>query len=187
MKNYLAGQFLIATPSMQDRRFKRSVILICDHDEEHAMGIVVNRAMPKLTLPTLLNQLGIECSIEVRRAPVLDGGPCQPDRGFVLHTDDWESDESSLEISNGLRLTATRDVLQAIAHGHKPARATLALGYSGWSGGQLEAEIRDNAWLVADSDLDTIFDPGNFKSKWESAYARLGLKPWQVSGNVGRA
>jgi putative transcriptional regulator len=187
MKNYLAGQFLIATPSMQDRRFKRSVILICDHDEEHAMGIIVNRAMPKLTLPTLLNQLGIECSIEVPRAPVLDGGPCQPDRGFVLHTDDWESDESSLEISNGLRLTATRDVLQAIAQGHKPARATLALGYSGWSGGQLEAEIRDNAWLVADSDLDTIFDPGNFKAKWESAYARLGLKPWQVSGNVGRA
>ena len=187
MKNSLAGRFLIATPSMEDRRFKRAVILICDHDEEHAMGIVLNRAMPKLTLPTLLDQLGIECSIKLPRAPILDGGPCQPDRGFVLHTDDWESEESSLPIAHGLRLTATRDVLQAIARGLPPARATMALGYSGWNSGQLETEIRENVWLVADADTDAIFDATNLKSKWESAYARLGLEPWQVSGNVGRA
>lgn len=187
MKNSLAGQFLIATPSMEDRRFKRAVILICDHDEDHAMGIVLNRAVPKLTLPTLLDQLGIECTIEVPRKSILDGGPCQPDRGFVLHTDDWESDENSLVVGAGLRLTATRDVLQAMGRGEKPARATLALGYSGWSGGQLEAEIRDNVWLVGDCDPDTVFDASNFKTKWEGAYARLGLEPWQVSGNVGRA
>jgi putative transcriptional regulator len=187
MKNSLAGNFLIATPSMEDRRFKRAVILICDHDEEHAMGIILNRAMPKLTLPGLLDQLGIECSIKLPRAPILNGGPCQPDRGFVVHTDDWESEESSLAIANGLRMTATRDVLQAIARGHRPIRSTMALGYSGWSGGQLENEIRENAWLVAESDPDTIFDATNLKSKWESAYARLGLEPWQVSGNVGRA
>lgn len=187
MKNSLAGNFLIATPSMEDRRFKRAVILICDHDEEHAMGIVLNRAMPKLTLPSLLDQLGIESSIKLPRAPILNGGPCQPDRGFVLHTDDWESEESSLSIGNGLRLTATRDVLQAIANGHRPLRSALALGYSGWNGGQLENEIRENAWLVGECDADTIFDATNLKAKWESAYARLGLEPWQVSGNVGRA
>ena len=187
MKNSFVGQFLIATPSMEDRRFRQAVILICDHDEEHAMGIVLNRALPKLTLPTLLDQMGIECSIKVPRAPVLDGGPCQPDRGFVLHTDDWEGDEASLAIASGLRLTATRDVLQAIGQGRSPARAILALGYSGWGGGQLEAEIRENAWLVGDADPDTVFEAGNLKSKWEGAYARLGLEPWQVSGNVGQA
>jgi putative transcriptional regulator len=187
MKNALTGRLLIATPSMEDGRFKKSVILICDHDEEHAMGIVLNKAMPKLTVPSLLDQLGIDCTIKLPRTPVLDGGPCQPDRGFVLHTDDWESDDSSLIVTHGLRLTATRDVLQAIANGQKPSRATLALGYSGWSGGQLENEIRDNAWLVSDSDPDTIFDASDLKSKWESAYARLGLAPWQVSGSTGRA
>jgi putative transcriptional regulator len=187
MDNYLAGRFLIATPSMGDRRFRRSVILICDHDEEHAMGIVLNRAMPKLTVPTLLDQLGIECTIKLPRAPVLDGGPCQRDRGFVIHTDDWESDEATLPIAAGLRMTATRDVLQAIARGHKPTRSTLALGYAGWNAGQLETEIRENVWLVGDADPDAIFDATDLKSKWENAYTRLGLEPWQVSGNVGRA
>jgi putative transcriptional regulator len=187
MDNYLAGRFLIATPSMGDKRFRRSVILICDHDEEHAMGIVLNRAMPKLTVPTLLDQLGIDCTIKLPRAPVLDGGPCQRDRGFVIHTDDWESDEATLPIAAGLRMTATRDVLQAIARGHKPTRSTLALGYAGWNAGQLETEIRENVWLVGDADPDAIFDATDLKSKWENAYTRLGLEPWQVSGNVGRA
>ena len=177
MKNSLAGRFLIATPSMEDRRFKRAVILICDHNEEHAMGIVLNRAMPKLTLPSLLDQLGIECTIKLPRSPVLNGGLCQPDRGFVLHSDDWESDENSLIIGAGLRLTATRDVLQAIGRGNRPARATLALGYAGWNSGQLEDEIRENVWLVTDPDLDTIFDVGDLKTKWESAYTRLGVEP----------
>ncbi|MEN9856066.1 MAG: hypothetical protein RLZZ157_1192 [Pseudomonadota bacterium] len=187
MKHSLVGRFLIATPSLEDRRFRRSVVLVCDHDEDHAMGIVLNRAMPKLTLPTLLDQLGIECTIKFPRAPVLDGGPCQPDRGFVIHTDDWESDESSLSITAGISLTATRDVLQAMAQGNRPSRAALALGYSGWNGGQLEAEIKDNAWLVTDCDPETIFNSANIKSKWEAAYAKLGLKPWQISGAVGKA
>jgi putative transcriptional regulator len=187
MDNYLAGRILIATPSMGDKRFKRSVILICDHDEEHAMGIVLNRAMPKLTVPTLLDQLGIDCTIKLPRAPVLDGGPCQRDRGFVIHSDDWESDEATLPIADGLRMTATRDVLQAIARGHKPARSTLALGYAGWNAGQLETELRENVWLIGDADPDAVFDASNLKAKWENAYTRLGLEPWQVSGNIGRA
>jgi putative transcriptional regulator len=187
MMDSFAGRFLIATPSMEDRRFRRSVILICDHDEDHAMGIVLNRAMPKLTVPTLFDQLGIECSIKLPRSPVLDGGPCQRDRGFVIHTDDWESEEATLPISPGLRMTATRDVLQAMARGIKPARATLALGYAGWTAGQLENELRENVWLIADADPDAIFDPRDLKSKWESAYTRLGLQPWQVSGSIGRA
>lgn len=187
MKHTLAGRFLIATPSMGDTRFKRSVILICDHDEEHAMGIVLNRAMPKLTVPTLLDQLGIECSIKLPRVPVLDGGPCQRDRGFVIHTDDWESDEATLPVASGIAMTATRDVLQAMARGLAPARSTLALGYAGWNAGQLETEIRENVWLVSDADPDIIFDASDLKSKWTSAYNRLGLAPWQVSGSVGRA
>jgi putative transcriptional regulator len=187
MMSSLAGQFLIATPTMGDKRFKRAVILVCDHDVEQAMGIVINRAMPKLNVPTLLDQLGIECAIKLPRAPVLDGGPCQRDRGFVIHSDDWESDEATLSIAAGLSMTATRDVLQAIAQGPKPKRSTLALGYAGWSAGQLEAEIKENVWLVCDADPDAVFQADDFKSKWENAYARLGVKPWQVSGNVGRA
>lgn len=172
---------------MGDRRFRRALILICDHDEDHAMGIVLNRTMPKLTLPTLLNQLGIDCSIRLPKTAVLDGGPCQRDRGFVIHSDDWESDEATLPIASGIAMTATRDVLQAIAHGHKPARAALALGYSGWEAGQLESEICDNSWLVGDADLDAIFEGHDIKTKWEKAYSRLGLQPWQMSGNIGRA
>jgi putative transcriptional regulator len=187
MKNSLAGRLLIATPSMGDRRFKRTVILVCDHDEDHAMGIVLNRTMPKLTVPTLLDQLGIDCSIRLPKTPVLDGGPCQRDRGFVIHSDDWESEDATLPIVTGVRMTATRDVLQAIAQGHRPARATLALGYSGWDRGQLEQEIRENVWLVGDIDLDTVFEGVGITEKWEKAYARLGLAPWQVSTNVGHA
>jgi putative transcriptional regulator len=187
MKSSLTGQFLIATPSMGDKRFKRAVILVCDHDEDQAMGIVINRAMPKLSVPTLLDQLGIECSIKLPRLPVLDGGPCQRDRGFVIHSDDWESDEATLPITPGLAMTATRDVLQAIAHGHKPSRSTLALGYAGWAGGQLEAEIKENVWLVCDANADAVFQSDNLRAKWEDAYARLGVQPWQVSVQVGRA
>lgn len=186
MKSF-AGHFLLATPMMGDRRFRRAVILICDHDDEQAMGIVINRAMPKLNVPTLLDQLGIECTIQLPQTPVLDGGPCQRDRGFVLHSDDWESDEATLPIAAGLRMTATRDVLQAIARGQKPKRSTLALGYAGWSAGQLEAEIRDNVWLLCDADPDAVFRADDMKTKWENAYQRLGVAPWQVSVQSGRA
>ncbi|GIU67169.1 YqgE/AlgH family protein [Candidatus Phycosocius spiralis] len=187
MKDYLVGRFLIASPSIRDRRFKRAVILICDHDDTHAMGLVINRAMPQLTLPTLLDRLGIDCALGLPIAPVLDGGPCQRDRGFVLHSDDWEGDESTQAIVHGLRMTATRDVLQAIAHGNKPNRATLVLGYAGWDAGQLEAEICDNAWLVADADIEAVFTTTNLDEKWVDAISRLGLEPWQISQTAGQA
>jgi putative transcriptional regulator len=103
------------------------------------------------------------------------------------HTDDWESDEATQKITMGLSLTATRDVLQAIGRGDRPHRATLALGYSGWGPGQLEDEIKDNAWLIGEPDLDSIFDASDVKSKWEQAYQRLGVQPWQMSGSTGRA
>jgi putative transcriptional regulator len=187
MKHSLAGRLLIATPTMGDSRFKRAVILVCDHDDEHAMGIVLNRPMAKLTLPKLLDQLGIDCSIKLPKSSVLDGGPCQRDRGFVLHSDDWESVDATQKITLGLSLTATRDVLQAIGHGQRPQRATLALGYSGWGPGQLEDEIRDNAWIIGEPDMDSIFSQTNIKSKWEQAYLRMGVQPWQISGQTGRA
>jgi putative transcriptional regulator len=187
MTDYLAGRLLIAAPTMGDKRFRRAVILICDHDKDHAMGLVVNKAMPKLTLPTLLDQIGIECSIQVPKLPVLDGGPCQRDRGFVLHSDDWESDDATLDVAHGLRMTATRDVLQAIGRGEAPSRAVLALGYSGWGPGQLENEIRENAWLVGDPDPATVLEAANLKSKWDHAFAALGIEPWRLSAQAGRA
>jgi putative transcriptional regulator len=187
MTDWLTGRLLIAAPSMGDRRLRRAVILVCDHDHEHAMGIVLNKAMPKLTLPTLLDQIGIECSIEVPKTPVLDGGPCQRDRGFVLHSDDWESDDATLDVARGLRMTATRDVLQAIGRGDRPSKAMLALGYSGWGPGQLEDEIRANAWLIGDPDPRLVLEPGNLKGKWDAAFAELGIAPWRLSGDIGHA
>lgn len=187
MSGYLTGRLLIASPSMGDKRFRRSVVLVCDHDKDHAMGLVLNKAMPKLTLPDLLQQIGIECSIRLPKLPVLDGGPCQRDRGFVLHSDDWESDEATLDVGTGLRMTATRDVLQAIGRGDRPSRAMLALGYSGWGPGQLEDEIRENAWLIGDPDPATVLEGGNLKSKWDRAFAALGIEPWRLTRDVGHA
>jgi putative AlgH/UPF0301 family transcriptional regulator len=119
----LAGKVLIASPSIGDPRFARSVIYLCAHTDEHAMGFVLNKPKGALKLPDLLTQLGIECTIEVPARPVLDGGPCDQERGFVLHSDDYQSRDATLEVGEGLRLTATRDVLEAIAHDHGPRRS----------------------------------------------------------------
>jgi putative transcriptional regulator len=151
---YLDGQLLVAMPGMMDERFHRSVIYVCAHSAEGAMGIVVNRPAPDLSLPDLLVQLDIIPKADAIRLPdrvermqVLMGGPVETSRGFVLHTPDFFLEQSTLPIDDGICLTATVDILRAIASGSGPNNALLALGYAGWGAGQLESEIQGNGWL----------------------------------------
>ena len=183
---FLSGRLLIAMPGIGDPRFERAVVLICAHDPDHAMGLAVNRPVGGLTVPDLLRRLGVEAAIEIPADLVLVGGPVQRERGFVLHTDDYQGD-NSLEVGAGVALTATREVLEAMA-GHNPAprRARLALGYAGWGSGQLESEIRHNVWLVGDPDEELLFDDDH-EHKWTRALAKLGIDPDRLSATAGRA
>jgi putative transcriptional regulator len=184
---FLTGVALIAMPGISDPRFERAVILICAHDEEHAMGLVVNRPLDGLSSPDLLERLGVAADADAPEEPVLIGGPVERERGFVLHTDDYLSADGSAVISDGLALTATRDVLEAMADPERrPRKAVLALGYSGWGAGQLEREIRENIWLTCDPDEALVFSR-DYDHKWSRALARLGVAAEQLSGQAGRA
>ena len=185
-QGYFSGQLLIAMPGISDPRFERALILVCAHDAEHAMGLAVNRPVEGLNVPDLLERLDIKSEIKAPPDLVLMGGPVERERGFVLHTDDYSSD-SSLEIGGGLTLTATRDILEAMAQadGH-PRRAVLALGYAGWGAGQLENEIKENVWLTCDADESLIFDGGH-ADKWTRALGKLGIDPQRLSSAAGRA
>jgi putative transcriptional regulator len=177
---------LIAMPGIGDPRFERAVLLICAHDSEHAMGLALNRPATGLTVPDLLGRLGIEATIEVPRDLVLIGGPVERERGFVLHTDDYRG-QRSLGVGEGVALTATREVLEAMAGLHDPPRrARLALGYAGWAAGQLENEIRNNVWLVCDADETLLFEPDH-ERKWSRALSKLGVDPQRLSSASGRA
>ncbi len=179
----LAGKLLIAMPGIDDDRFKKAVILICAHSEEHAMGIVLNRAMGDFTLPDLLDQLEVPIEDEAPNEPILLGGPVGKDRGFVIHTEDFESIGATIPINQCLRLTATKEVLQAIASPERPKRSRLALGYSGWGPKQLENELKENIWLVVDADDEIIFD-SDFDGKWERAIQKLGISPAMIQGGT---
>lgn len=182
----LTGKLLIAMPGMVDPRFQRSVILLCAHSDEGAMGLIVNKLAPEMSFPRLMKHLGIDPGDGGRDIRVHFGGPVERGRGFVLHTDDWIGAEASMEVQGGLRMTATLDILEALAGGAGPARALLALGYSGWGPGQLEAEIARNDWLVSDGGEDLVFsdaDPG----KWASALRGMGVEPVNLSATAGRA
>src|SRR5580700_7730313 len=163
-RGYLDGQMLIAMPSMRDERFARTLIYICAHSSEGAMGIVVNQPAANIKFPDLLVQLDVISDSDRIQLPpsagsvqVLKGGPVEPGRGFVLHTSDYFIENSTLPIDDGICLTATLDVLKAIAKGDGPGNALLALGYAGWAPGQLETEIQDNGWLHCSADPDLIF------------------------------
>ncbi|WP_270375455.1 MULTISPECIES: YqgE/AlgH family protein [Marinicauda] len=184
--DYLTGRLLIASPAIGDPRFDRSVVLVCAHSNDSAMGLVVNKPMDALRLPTLFEQLGVTSEIEAPDQAVLFGGPIDRDRGFVLHTDDYASDETTLGIGPGVGLTATKDILEAIASSTPPRRCLLALGYAGWTEGQLEDEIGSNAWLVVDPDEDLLFDE-DFDRKWEKALGKLGIAPEFLSASSGHA
>lgn len=184
--SFFSGQLLIAMPGISDPRFERALILVCAHDPAHAMGIALNRPVDGFTVADLLERLDIKPSERTPDAAVLMGGPVERERGFVLHTDDY-GNEHSIRIGGGLTLTATRDVLEALATGEgAPRHALLALGYAGWGAGQLEDEIKENVWLTCEPDEALIFGSDHEK-KWSRALAKLGVDPERLSAVAGRA
>ncbi|CAA7623285.1 conserved hypothetical protein [Magnetospirillum sp. UT-4] len=185
IQGYLAGQLLIAMPQMQDPRFARAVVYLCAHSAEGAMGLVINRPFDGLTFAELLEQLDIEPSPACGGVQVHFGGPVEGGRGFVLHTDDYMHD-SSMMVEDNIALTATVDVLKAIAGGDGPKRSLLALGYAGWSPGQLDSEIRENVWLNVPADEHLLFGT-LLDHKWEAAIHKLGIDFGSLSGDAGHA
>lgn len=181
----LTGQLLIAMPAMEDPRFSQSVIYLCAHTKEGAMGLVLNRPLTSPTFEDLLRQLEVAPTPPARRIALCDGGPVDGARGFVLHTADWTSD-GSLQVDDLIALTASLDVLQAIAAGEGPREGFLALGYASWGAGQLDEEMQANAWLTAPATVDLVFD-GDHTTKWRRAFAALRIDPLQLSGHAGHA
>ncbi len=182
---YLEGQLLIAMPSMSDPRFARSVIYLCAHSADGAMGLVINRHLGTLTFPQLLEQLEIIANEPVDETVIHFGGPVETGRGFVLHSAEYVQD-GTLVVTDEVALTATVDILRLIADGTGPRQNLLALGYAGWGPGQLEAEIQDNAWLNVPADTLLIFGD-NIDAKWDLAFAKLGIDPSHLSGSHGHA
>ena len=190
---YLDGQLLIAMPVMEDPRFERSVIYLCAHSAEGAMGIMVNRPAGSIDFPELLVQLKIitkpeqiKLSEHAETLQVLQGGPVDTGRGFVLHSSDFYIENATLLIDDKICLTATIDILKAIAKGAGPKHAVLALGYAGWRPGQLEAEIQDNGWLHCDADPDLVFG-GDVEEKYLRALRKIGIDPGMLSNEAGHA
>lgn len=179
------GQLLIAVPHMEDPRFRHSVVYLCSHSRSGAVGLVVNKLINDMPFADLLEQLDIERSERANGIRVHFGGPVEPGRGFVLHTTDYTI-EGTTEVAGGMALTATTDILRDMALGVGPAHSLLALGYSGWGPGQLDREIQDNGWLVVPPDHALLFD-ADIDSKWQRAYAKLGVEPGALSQAIGRA
>ena len=190
---YLDGQLLIAMPVMGDPRFERSVIYMCAHSADGAMGIMVNRPAGSIDFPGLLVQLDIIKEADQIKLPenaetlkVLKGGPVETGRGFVLHSSDFFIQDATLRIDHEICLTATVDILKAIARGAGPKHAILALGYAGWAAGQLESEIQDNGWLHCDADPDLIFG-SDIEEKYTRALRKIGIDPGMLSNEAGHA
>jgi len=185
ISGYLQQQMLIAMPAMADPNFARSVTLMCQHNEEGAIGITINR-LSGFTLGEVLEQLDIPCKTkEISSIPVLEGGPVSPNHGFVLHPP-VEGFESSMRINDEIMVTTSRDILAAIATGNGPQQFLVALGYAGWGNGQLESEMRQNAWLSVRADKAILFD-SPLQSRWEKAVAKLGIKSDHLHGVGGHA
>lgn len=189
---YLDGQLLIAMPGMSDTRFDRSVIYMCAHSEQGAMGIIINKVTPMMRFGDLFSQLDLtgnepmEPSPEMMDMPVLFGGPVEQGRGFVLHTSDYFTDDSSLPVAENIALTATIDILRAMIKGEGPQKAVLALGYSGWAPGQLESEIQHNGWLNCPADEEIIFGL-DFEERYNAALKKLKIDPAMLSSDGGHA
>ena len=190
---YLDGQLLIAMPGMLDERFARSVIYLCAHSADGAMGIVLNQTVSNVSFPELLAQLEVIPSADeirlpspARRMRVHRGGPVETGRGFVLHSPDFFIDNSTLPIDEEVCLTATLEILKAIAEGRGPERALLALGYAGWAPGQLETEIQQNGWLTCPADAELVF-AAEIEATYDRALGKLGVNPARLSPDVGHA
>ena len=185
VSGYLQQQMLIAMPAMADPNFSRSVTLMCQHNEEGAIGITINR-QSGFTLGELLFQLNIPCdSQEISSMIVLEGGPVSPERGFVLHTP-FEGFDSSIQINNDIMVTTSRDVLSVIAAGKGPQQFLVALGYAGWGDGQLESEMRQNAWLSVPADKGILFESA-LQNRWEKVIGKLGISINDLYGVGGYA
>jgi len=192
-RGFLDGQMLIAMPSMRDERFVGTLIYICAHSSDGAMGIIVNKPAPDIDFPDLLVKLDIippeeriQLLPDARGVQILKGGPVETQRGFVLHSPDYFMENSTLPIDDGVCLTATLDILKAIADGNGPSNAVLALGYAGWAPGQLEDEMQANGWLHCAPDRDLIFG-ADTKSKYDRALQKLGVFPGMLSSDAGHA
>ena len=183
--DYLTGRLIIAMPNMMDPRFARTVIYLCAHNADAAMGLVVNRLIGSITFPDLLEQLGIEDKSADSNVKVHFGGPVESGRGFVLHSADYQQ-EGTLQVSEAVSLTATIDVLRDMAAGRGPRRSMLALGYAGWGRGQLDAEIQSNSWLHVEADESLVFG-NDLDGKWEQAINKLGFDSAMLSGDAGHA
>lgn len=183
----LSGKLLIAMPGMGDPRFDHSVVFLCAHSGDGAMGLIVNKPRPELTFGDLLTQLKIDgpgnASADVR---VHFGGPVEHGRGFVLHSGDYAGNQATLRVGRRFGLTSTLDVLEDIVRGDGPAQSLLALGYAGWGPGQLEREIGRNGWLTCDASPDIVFSPAD-GTKWQRALKQLGIDPLTLSAVAGRA
>lgn len=182
---YLTGQLLVAMPQMTDPRFERSVIYICVHNPEGAMGLIVNRLVGSITFAELLEQLDIRTEEAPPQIAVHFGGPVETGRGFVLHSDDYIQD-NTVVMDGGVALTATIDILRAVAEGSGPSQCLLALGYAGWGPGQLEGELQDNAWLNVPADASILFGT-ELDQKWTQAVAKLGFDPNLLFAGAGHA
>lgn len=191
--DHLTGKFLIAMPSMTDPRFAHSVVLLCAHSRDGAMGIIVNKPLPDLRLKALIESLGLPTSAAgagladaLEDAPVHYGGPVETGRGFVLHSPDFFSEEGSLEISQGIILSTSVEILSEMARGQGPSQSIIALGYAGWAPDQLDTEIQAGGWLIADAAPQMIFGCED-GAKWRAVLKGLGVDPRLLSGATGHA
>lgn len=182
----LSGKLLIAMPGMGDPRFEHSVIFLCAHSDEGAMGLIVNKPAHDLTFDRLADQLGIRRSARGQEIRVHFGGPVEHSRGFVLHSGDYAGNGTTLKVDERFGMTATIDILEAIAAGRGPAAALLALGYAGWGPGQLESEILANGWLTSDAEPELVFSSVDGE-KWSGALKAIGVEPVMLSSIAGRA
>ena len=185
-ESFLEGKLLIAMPGMADERFAQTVIYICAHSAKGAMGIVINKPIPGLSFTDLMKQLQIETRTTTGDCPILYGGPVETGRGFVLHSGDYEGSDSTLPVSEDISLTATLDILRAMAEGRGPKQALFALGYAGWAPGQVETEFQSNGWLHCTADPSIVFGTET-GAKWSTALSRLGVGPSGLVANTGRA
>lgn len=185
-ESFLEGKLLIALPGMADDRFAQTVIYMCAHSPKGAMGIVINKPIPGLTFSEVMKQLNIDTSASTTELPILYGGPVETGRGFVLHSGDYEGSDSTLPVSENISLTATLDILRAIADGRGPKHVLFALGYAGWAPGQVEGEFQSNGWLHCEADPGLVFGVSP-DAKWRAALQRMGIGPSGLVSDAGRA
>lgn len=184
--NFLEGKLLIALPGMSDPRFERSVIFMCAHSAEGAMGLIVNKPIEGLGFHDLVRNLDIRVTSNAPDSPVLFGGPVETGRGFVLHSAEYTAANTTMPVTKEISLTATLDILKAIAEGQGPEQSVFTLGYAGWGPGQIESEIRLNGWVHCDADSKIVFEM-DMDAKWSAAMRKLGIDLSLLSTNAGRA